>query len=127
VTEAARLLAGVAILLACLMGGEWVARWGNLPLPGPVLGMALLTVPLAILGRTPHGLDTVATLLLRAMPLFFIPAGVGIVLLSETFRAAWLPISVALLGSTLVALATTALVMKGLARLLAKAPSKGSS
>jgi holin-like protein len=123
----ARLLAGAAILLACLMGGDWVARRCDLPLPGPVVGMAVLTVSLALWGRTPHGLDKVATLLLKAMPLFFIPAGVGVVLLSQTFRTAWLPISAALLGSTLVALATTALVMKGLARLLAKAPAKVSS
>ena len=129
-TEVARLLAGVAILLLCLMGGEWMAKACSLPLPGPVLGMAILTMSLAIMrritGRTPHGLNQVATLLLKAMPLFFIPAGVGVVVLSETFRASWLPISVALFGSTLVALATTAIVMKALARLLAKARSKGS-
>jgi len=123
----ARLLAGASILLACLMGGEWVAGWCNLPLPGPVVGMAALTVSLALWGRTPHGLDKVATLLLKAMPLFFIPAGVGVVLLSQTFRAAWLPISAALLGSTLVALAATALVMKGLTKLLTKTHAKGSS
>jgi holin-like protein len=127
VIELARVLAGAAILLACLMGGDWGAKWSNLPLPGPVLGMAGLTVLLAFLGRTPHGLNKVATLLLTAMPLFFIPAGVGVILLSETLRTAWLPISVALLGSTLIALATTALAMKAVARLIANARSKKSS
>lgn len=126
-TEVSRLLAGAAVLLLCLMGGAWAAKGLNLPLPGPVLGMAALTVSLAIRGRTPRGLDQVATLLLKAMPLFFIPAGVGVVILSETFRSDWLPISAALLGSTLVALATTAIVMKGMARLLAKRHSKGAS
>jgi holin-like protein len=72
-------------------------------------------------------LNKVATLLLTAMPLFFIPAGVGVILLSETLRTAWLPISVALLGSTLIALATTALAMKAVARLMAKARAKSSS
>jgi holin-like protein len=89
--------------------------------------MAVLTVLLAVWGRTPQGLDKVATLLLTAMPLFFIPAGVGVILLSETFRTAWLPISVALLGSTLIALATTALAMKAVARLMAKGRAKSSS
>ena len=50
------------------------------------------------------------------MPLFFIPAGVGILTLSETFRAAWLPIVVALVGSTAIAMAVTALVMKAVAK-----------
>lgn len=126
-TEVVNLLAGAAVLLASLTGGEWVAKWCNLPLPGPVLGMAVLTVSLAIGGHTPRGLNQVATLLLKAMPLFFIPAGVGVVVLSETFRTAWLPISAALLGSTLVALATTAMVMKAVARWSARARSKGTS
>ena len=120
VTEVVRLLLGAAILLACQTGGDWLARRLDWPLPGPVLGMAVLTVVLAIWGRTPQGLGKVATWLLKAMPLFFIPAGVGILLLSDTLRAAWLPITVAVLGSTLIALATTAIVMKRLARLLSR-------
>jgi putative effector of murein hydrolase LrgA (UPF0299 family) len=49
-----------------------------------------------------------------------------ILVLSDQFRAAWLPISAALLGSTLVAMATTAIVMKGVAKLLARPGSKHS-
>jgi putative effector of murein hydrolase LrgA (UPF0299 family) len=120
VTNAARHLVGAAILLACQLGGEWLSKRLQLPLPGPVLGMAALAAVLATSGRTPHGLGQVATWLLTAMPLFFVPAGVGIVLLSETLRAAWLPITAALVGSTLIALATTAIVMKMLARLLSR-------
>jgi len=126
-TDIARMLLGAAILLACQVGGDWLATRLAWPLPGPVLGMAILAVTLAIRGRTPQGLGKVAAWLLKAMPLFFIPAGVGILLLSETLRAAWLPITAALLGSTLIALATTAIVMKRLARLLSRARAKGPS
>ena len=114
------MLIGAAILLLCQVGGEWVGTRLGLPLPGTVLGMAGLTVLLAVWGRAPRGLGQVAALLLKAMPLFFIPAGVGILLLSDALREAWLPIAVSLLGSTLVALATTAIVMKSLARLLSR-------
>jgi holin-like protein len=89
-----------------------LARFAHVPLPGPVLGMALLAVILAAFKRIPDGLATTSDALLKAMPLFFIPAGVGILTLSETFRAAWLPIVVALVGSTAIAMAVTALVMK---------------
>jgi len=103
-------------LLACQVAGELVARFAHLPLPGPVLGMALLAVILAAFKRIPEGLATTSDTLLRAMPLFFIPAGVGILTLSDTFRAAWFPISVALLGSTGIALTVTALAMKAILR-----------
>jgi holin-like protein len=74
--------------------------------------MALLAVVLAAARRVPEGLTLVADMLLRAMPLFFIPAGVGVLALSDTLRAAWLPVTAALLVSTLLAIAVTALVMK---------------
>ena len=124
-TDLARMLLGAAILLACQLGGDGLATRLAWPLPGPVLGMAILALTLTVWGHTPQGLGKVAAWLLRAMPLFFIPAGVGILLLSETLRAAWLPITAALLGSTLIALATTAIVMKRLARLLSRARAKG--
>jgi holin-like protein len=83
--------------------------------------MAALTVALAAWGRTLLALTKVSNVLLKAMPLFFIPAGVGVIVLSDQLRAAWLPIAASLLGSTLVALAATAMVMKGVAKLLARA------
>ena len=120
------MLVGAILLLAFHFGSDWLTRRFHLPLSGPVLGMALLTIALALRGRTPAGLARVSNLLLRAMPLFFIPAGVGVIVLSEQFRTAWLPISAALLGSTLLAMATTAIVMKAVARLLARPASKPS-
>lgn len=118
------MLVGAVLLLAFYFGADWLATRFHLPLSGPVLGMALLTVALALRGRTPDGLARVSNLLLKAMPLFFIPAGVGVVVLSEQFRAAWLPITAALLGSTLLAMATTAIVMKAVAKYLAGSAAK---
>ena len=112
------MLVGIVILLACQAVGEWLAARLGLPLPGPVLGMTLLAVALAVARRVPAGVTLVADVLLRAMPLFFIPAGVGVLVLSDTLRAAWLPITVALVVSTLLAIASTALVMKVALRLL---------
>ncbi len=114
------MLVGAAVLLAFQLGAEWIATRFHLPLSGPVLGMAALTVALAASGRAPQGLATVSNLLLKAMPLFFIPAGVGVLVLSDQLRAAWVPIATSLLGSTLVAMAATATVMKGVAQLLAR-------
>lgn len=103
---------GIAVLLACQAVGEWLATALHVAVPGPVLGMAVLAAILASTRRMPTGLAQVADALLKAMPLFFIPAGVGVLVLSGTLRDAWLPITVALLVSTLLAIMATALVMK---------------
>ena len=47
------MLLGAAILLACQLGGVWLATQLAWPLPGPVLGMALLAITLTLWGRTP--------------------------------------------------------------------------
>lgn len=107
------MLAAIALILLCQLAGELVAVGLALPVPGPVLGMALLATVLALLRRIPAPVDAAADGLLRAMPLFFIPAGVGVLALGDTFRQAWLPIVVALVGSTAFALAVTALVAGG--------------
>ena len=120
------MLVGVVLLLASYLGADWLVARFHLPVSGPVLGMALLTLALALRGRTSAGLARVSDLLLKAMPLFFIPAGVGVMVLSDQFRAAWLPISAALLGSTLVAVTTTAMVMKAEAKILARSRGKAS-
>jgi holin-like protein len=117
------MFAGIAVLLACQAVGEWLAAVLHIAVPGPVLGMALLATVLASAGRMPAGLAQVADALLKAMPLFFIPAGVGVLVLSETLRSAWLPITVALLVSTLLAIMATALVMKAALGLLSRARS----
>jgi len=120
------MFAGIAVLLACQAVGEYLASALRVPIPGPVLGMALLAAVLAAARRIPLGLAQVADGLLKAMPLFFIPAGVGVLVLSSTLQSAWLPITVALLASTVLAIAVTALVMMATQRLLARRGSEKS-
>lgn len=114
------MFAGIAILLACQAVGQWLAAALHIAVPGPVLGMALLAAVLATARRVPAGLAEVADGLLKAMPIFFIPAGVGVMVLSDTLRSAWLPITVALLVSTLLAILATAVVMRTTLRLLSR-------
>jgi holin-like protein len=112
------MFAGIAVLLGCQVLGELLSAALRIPVPGPVLGMASLALALACARRVPQGLAQVSDGLLKAMPLFFIPAGVGVLTMAGTLRKAWLPITVALIASTLLAIAVTALVMKGIRRLL---------
>lgn len=102
-------------LLAFQLVGECMYRAFSLPLPGPVIGMALLT--LWLLWRKPaanNPLQVTARHLLQILGLLFVPAGVGIVASLDLVRAQWLPITVAVLASTLLSLIVTAYVMKWL-------------
>ncbi len=99
-------------LLLFQLGGEALSRFAHIPVPGPVLGMVLLATWYIARRRAPGaGTETVADGLLGVLGLLFVPAGVGIVANLPLLRAAWLPITVALLGSTLLTLVATAFAM----------------
>lgn len=104
-------------LLVCQLIGEVLSRTLHIPIPGPVLGMLLLATWYALRRREPERpMVHAANGLLRWLGLLFVPAGVGIVANLDLLRAAWLPVSVALVGSTLLTLLTTALLMQWLTR-----------
>ncbi len=112
------MLAGIAALLVCQLVGEALVRLVSLPIPGPVVGMALLFG--LMLGRAPlpTALGDTADGLLRNLSLLFVPAGVGVVqhlgrLGTDGLRL----IAVVVLG-TVITLAVTALVFEGLARVM---------
>jgi holin-like protein len=120
------MIAAMLVLLGCALAGEIVRALLHLPIPGPVIGMTLLAALLIARERgpspgvedalPPSGLDTVANQLIANLGLLFVPAGVGVIAEAQLLRAQWLPILGGLIGSTLLSLATTALVMHYAAR-----------
>ncbi len=110
------MLANLTILLVCQLVGEVIARFAHLPLPGPVVGMALLFIGLLIKGGVPKGLDQAATTLLSHLSVLFIPAGVGIVAYLGLIEREWLPIGASLVLGTLLSIAVTGVVMDRLIR-----------
>lgn len=69
----------IAILLLCQLVGETLTRALLLPLPGPVLGMALLLIGFAAIPRLPALMMPVAHGLLGHLSLLFVPAAVGVI------------------------------------------------
>ena len=110
------MMRGFFLLLAFQLAGEVLERGLNLPAPGPVIGLVLLIGALAgsyawrpfddealaesELGRAADGL-------LAALPLLFVPAGVGVVQYLGLLRDEALPLAAALVVSTLLALVAT--------------------
>lgn len=115
-----------AFFLLCLfqLVGETLARLLSLPVPGPVIGMALLFAAMqfratvrpaaAPVKDTPVG--AVAAFLLANLSLLFVPAGVGIVAQLPVIAKHGIGLAVALVVSTLLSLAVTALVFAALSR-----------
>ena len=110
------MLGWLTLILCCQLAGELARLATGLPVPGPVIGMVLLFAGLMIKGAVPDGLGKVADGLLAHLSLMFVPAGVGVVLHLELMGEQSLALSVALVGSTLAAVAVTALVMVMLKR-----------
>lgn len=114
------LLKSFFLLLVFQLAGEVLRAIAHIAVPGPVLGMVLLAAWYLLRRREPPpALEQTADGLLGWLGLLFVPAGVGIVANLALLRSAWLPISVALLGSTLLTLVVTAWIMHGLGRRLA--------
>lgn len=113
-------LNGVTLLLIYQLVGEISVMLLRIPVPGPVLGMVMLFLTLLLRRSSSKSLDDASSALLSHLSLLFVPAGVGMMVHFDRIVTEWLPISVALLSSTLITMAVTALVMSGADRLLSQ-------
>lgn len=114
------MIAALTWLLLYQLTGEILAHVLALPVPGPVIGMALLFLTLVVRGHgerpIPKALQQAASTLLQHLSLLFVPAGTGVMLYLQLIVDEWLPIGVALVISTLGAMAVTALILRALTR-----------
>lgn len=99
------------LILACQLVGELLATALDVPFPGPVVGMVLMFVFLVIRGAVPEQLGQVSAALLNHLSLLFVPAGVGVMVHFELLGTDIWPLSAAVVASTLLSVAVTALVM----------------
>lgn len=110
------MIAALTQLLLFQLAGEIAARAFELPVPGPVLGMALLFSYLVARRGGSEELQHAAQGLLRHLSLLFVPAGTGVMLHLHRLQDEWLPIVASLLVSTAVTLLVTAWLMQLLSR-----------
>ena len=110
------MLAALTQLLLFQLAGEVIARGFALPIPGPVIGMGLFFLFLALRKGPDEEMQKTAQGLLQHLSLLFVPAGTGVMVHLHRLQDEWLPILVSLLVSTVATLAVTALVMKAFSR-----------
>jgi holin-like protein len=110
------MLGAITTLLVYQLVGEVLVQFLDLPVPGPVVGMLLLFLSLWLKGSIPDELHTTANTILQHLSLLFVPAGVGVMVHFSRVSGEAVPIIVAVLGSTALAIAAAALTMQALIR-----------
>lgn len=111
-------LNGITLLLVYQLVGEVTVRLLGVPIPGPVLGMVMLFMTLLIRGQVSASVDQASSALLSHLSLLFVPAGVGMMVHFDRIAEEWVPITLALLLSTIVTMVATALIMQVTSRWL---------
>lgn len=103
-------------LLGCQAAGEVVRQVSGIPLSGPIFGMILLLAALMVRGGASDEFCRSGQATLDYLSLFFVPPGVGIIEHLPLLRAHWLPVLLALIVSTALAMASGALIMQSVER-----------
>lgn len=110
------MLGALTLLLVFQLIGEVIVQLAALPIPGPVIGLLLLFLTLCVRGSLATPLRDTANGILQHLSLLFVPAGVGVMVHFARIAGEWLPILAAVLVSTALAIAVSALVMRALMR-----------
>ena len=98
----------LALLLGYQLVGETLSYGLGLPIPGPVIGMALLLATLAVRPSLLPRVKATGTTLLSHLSLLFVPAGVGVMVHFARLADEGVAIIAAVVGSTLLAIVATA-------------------
>ena len=124
------MIEAIAAILLSQLFGEIIARGLALPVPGPVIGMALMFALLMLRDHlrarsaattTLAEIEPTSRALISHLSLLFIPAGVGVVRNLDVFVTDGIALSVALVVSTLLTLVTAVAVFRLVSRLQGEA------
>ena len=111
------MILNLAILLGAQLIGEVTSRALHLPVPGPVIGMALLLAAFVLHPALHARMSPTGQGLLANLSLLFVPAGVGVMNHMDILGREGPALLLALVGSAALALAAGALTFIALARL----------
>ncbi len=100
--------------------GEMLSKLIGAFVPGSVLGMVLLFLALYFKVIKPESVKDVATSITKNMAVFFVPAGVGLMVYAELVSKSLAAILVAIAGSTILTIITVALVQENFEKRRAK-------
>jgi holin-like protein len=108
------MLPSLTLIILFQFSGVFVQQYFNSPIPGAVIGMILFFIYLCITGGKSENLMKTGNQLLKLLPLFFVPAGVGILVYAEELRIHGIAILASLTVGTVIAFIMTLLIFKKL-------------
>lgn len=104
------------IILGLLAAGSMVSLAINGLVPGSVIGMMLMFAGLQLKLIKPEWVSAAANGLTRNMALFFVPAGVGVMVAFEVIATTWIHILVITIVSTIAVIAAVGLTQQWMER-----------
>lgn len=116
------MLPTLGLLLGCQLFGEVTARGLDLPVPGPVIGLAALVAIFWVRPRIARQAKATVAVILANLALFFVPAGVGVVGNLAVLSEDWLALLVVLTVSTWLAMLAAVATFIGVSRLRPEPP-----
>jgi holin-like protein len=113
------MLNSIFVILFFQLVGEFIQKFLELSVPGPVIGLFLLLIILLMSKKNYYkipinfqiNLINSAENLLNYLPLLFIPVGVGVVMHLSLVEDNLVPVMLVIIIGTLLTLAVTAFVM----------------
>ena len=105
------MLAGFFILLLFYFLGEFLSLAFLIPLPGSVIGMMLLFVFLAFSARPIPAVVKSSSLLIKLMPLLFVPVCTGMMFSLDVLQENVGLLAMAIIVSTMISIVVVVLVM----------------
>jgi holin-like protein len=110
------MISGLVQILFFQSLGELVSKFVLSSLPGPVIGLVLLLIWLVFNKNISQSLAFVSDGFSKYLGILFVPAAVGVVLFLPQLKANAVPIVGALVGSVVLTIACSALVLKLLSK-----------
>ncbi len=114
------MIAGIAYLIGFQLLGETLARVAGVPLPGPVIGMAMLFVFILLRPSAMETIGPTAHYLLAVLAMLFVPASLGVMGHLDLFADRWLSVALIIIASVILALVSSALTFLLLEKALNK-------
>lgn len=121
-----RIPAQLALILSICLVGEFLHRIG-IPVPGNILGMLILFLLLCFKIVREEAIEKVSGFFLKFLPLFFLPAGVGVLGAWGLLRGSVLNIFLVCVLSSFVSIIFAGLIVQLLSRITKPSLKKESS
>ncbi|UAB85647.1 CidA/LrgA family protein [Zunongwangia sp. SCSIO 43204] len=94
--------------------GELIHYFFNIPIAGNIIGMLLIFLALFFKMIKLEDVKPASDFLVKYLVVFFIPYGVGLMVYANIIAAYWIPVSVAVILSTLLSLYATGAIYQKL-------------